>query len=270
MDIPVEQIIEPKTLLRPVDERAIEFQELCDSIRDVGQLNSITVRPSPDERYEIVDGMHRYAALREIGHDTVKAEVVEADDRQALLMQLQANACGLETSPVHYARRLRSLLDADSSLTVASLARRLNKSAQWVKNMLGLTNLCEKAANAVDRGEIPLRSGYELGKVPHWLQQKYLSQAYLKTAAEFCRGMRQVVADYRESLKTGRYKEPAGFNPKPYLRPLSQIQEELKSGGNAAAVLAVEGAKDNLSAFRAALKWAIHMDSISMRRFKSD
>ena len=67
-DIPIDYIVEPRTVLRLVDRDSVEYLELRDSIEAEGFWNSIAVRPAKDEgKYEIIDGLYRHTCARELG-----------------------------------------------------------------------------------------------------------------------------------------------------------------------------------------------------------
>ena len=66
--IPLDQIVEPWVVLRIVDRESVAYLELRDSVAHQGILNSICVRPSARKPglYEVVDGLYRYTAAREL------------------------------------------------------------------------------------------------------------------------------------------------------------------------------------------------------------
>ena len=57
-----------------------EFSKLLTSIEDDGQEVAITVRKTDDERFEIIDGRHRYQACLELGKDVKFVEVPGSDE----------------------------------------------------------------------------------------------------------------------------------------------------------------------------------------------
>ncbi len=60
--IPLDEIVEPWVVLRPVNRASLEYLELRDSLAAVGFINSICVRPSTRKpgKVEVVDGLYRY------------------------------------------------------------------------------------------------------------------------------------------------------------------------------------------------------------------
>ena len=56
-DIPIDCIVEPRTVLRLIDKNSVEYLEMRDSIAAEGFWNSISVRPAREpQKYEIIDG----------------------------------------------------------------------------------------------------------------------------------------------------------------------------------------------------------------------
>src|SRR5690348_15363886 len=72
------------------DEEAMA--ELVHSVKEIGLLQPIVVRPAGDEGYELIMGERRWRATREAGLDTIPAIVRETEDtallRDALLENL--------------------------------------------------------------------------------------------------------------------------------------------------------------------------------------
>ena len=82
---------EPKVRLRDVDRESIDYLELRDSIRDHGVLQSLLVRPI-EGGSEIIEGLHRFTAAKEVGLEEVPCLIRRCSDDEALVLQLQANA----------------------------------------------------------------------------------------------------------------------------------------------------------------------------------
>jgi len=59
-------VLNPEIAARvKVDEEYLNL--LMKSLQEDGQLHPITVRPLPDGRYEIIDGLHRVEAAKRLG-----------------------------------------------------------------------------------------------------------------------------------------------------------------------------------------------------------
>ncbi len=68
-----------------------DLEPLKRSIEKLGQLEPIIVRRQGD-RYEILDGHRRVAVAKSLGHADIAAEVIEAEDKDALFLPYLLNA----------------------------------------------------------------------------------------------------------------------------------------------------------------------------------
>ncbi len=144
--------------------------ELRDSMADRGILNPILVRPSRrfPGKYDVADGLYRVTAAREIGLSPMPCLVKDLTDDDLLAIQIQANALRPETTPMEYARQIKRIMEARPQATLAEISSRiLHKSPKWVGETLGLLRLRKDFQLAVDRGEMPLGSAYELARIPY-------------------------------------------------------------------------------------------------------
>lgn len=96
-------------LRRRLSARAINqaaVAGLVESIREIGIINPIRVRPSriyedaiSTDGWEITAGCHRHEAAKQIGLETVPCIVVSDDDLHAELAMIDENLCRAELSP---------------------------------------------------------------------------------------------------------------------------------------------------------------------------
>lgn len=70
-----------------------EFKTLKESIERSGLFQPILIRTHPDDsnKYEIIDGEHRYLAHVDLKRETIPAQVVEMTDAEAKLITITAN-----------------------------------------------------------------------------------------------------------------------------------------------------------------------------------
>ncbi|MDQ3528655.1 MAG: ParB/RepB/Spo0J family partition protein [Actinomycetota bacterium] len=152
------------------DERALE--ELAQSLREVGLLQPILVRPIGDRRYEIIAGERRFRAARLAGLEEIPAILRHTDDAALLTEALIENVHRADLNPLEEAAALQQLLD-DFALTHEELARRLGKSRSAVSNALRLLALPAELQRAVAAGS--LSAGHAralLGASDQGLQQR--------------------------------------------------------------------------------------------------
>ena len=133
------------------DERALE--ELAQSLREVGLLQPILVRPIGDRQYEIIAGERRFRAARLAGLEEIPAILRHTDDAALLTEALIENVHRADLNPLEEAAALQQLLD-DFALTHEELARRLGKSRSAVSNALRLLALPAELQRAVAAGSL--------------------------------------------------------------------------------------------------------------------
>ena len=59
------------------------FDRMVETVRDVGVLEAITVRPRQNGRYEVLAGETRWNAAKEAGKKTIPAHIIDVDDSTA-------------------------------------------------------------------------------------------------------------------------------------------------------------------------------------------
>lgn len=268
-DIPLELLVEPRLILRLVNRESVEYLEMRDSIAKRGLWNSICVRPCPyeDGKYEVVDGMYRFTCARELRLPSLPCIIKQGmTDDDVLAAQVQANAVRPETKPVEFARQLKRILSHRPGMTKAELAIVVAKNSHWVSERLGLLNLVPSLQKAVDRGEIPVLSAYDLARVCKGNQPKYAELAKTLPHREF----KPIIAAYlkaaQEAVKQGRYDALFGeFSPVAHLRSLKELLVEYEGRKMAALQLTKVGAKTPVDGWYAALQWAMHLDEASVQ-----
>ncbi len=257
---------EPKVRLRDVDRESIDYLELRDSIRDHGVLQPLLVRPV-EGGFEIIEGLHRLTAAKEVRLETVPCLIRPCGDEEALVLQLQANAISPETKLAEYAQQLKRLMARNPDMTQSELACLIRKSPAWIGKCLTLTALLRNIQAMVNRGEISLENAYMLAKIPRSMQMEYVDRAKVMPRKEFKPLAAACVKQYMEAVKQGKmdafYSDK--FEPVAHLRSLTEIEEEMKGKAVGALVSTGEGCQTVLDGFYAGLRWACHLDQASVK-----
>ena len=144
---------------RTFDEAAL--QELADSIRAVGVIQPIIVRPD-GERYTIIAGERRYRATRLAELDEIPAIVRDWDGQRRLEAALIENLQRDDLNPVEEAMGVRQLMD-EAGLTQEEAAKRLGKSRPAVANLLRLLTLPASGLELLKSGK--LSAGRQLERI---------------------------------------------------------------------------------------------------------
>lgn len=263
MDIQLDQIDPPKYLLRTVKTWHLDFLLLRDSIKTDGILVPLLVRPKGD-RYELVDGAHRFECASQLGLKVVPCNVMELSDSEACLKQIQANSLYIPTSKYDFARHLKAILKMDPSLTVDRLAAAIFKPVNWVRKVLSLTRLDHEVAEQVKTAT--LKNQLELAKLPFPLQRESVDACLALTGKEFKNYVSQLLRNEKEAFayesKVDKYSV---FNLKPQLRSLQKIEKELEY--MIACQLLVSEKDSGKVGWKKALQWVLHQDSVSQQEY---
>jgi len=127
--------------------------ELVHSIKEVGLLQPIVVRPAPGGRYELVAGERRLRATKKAGFNTIPALIRETADDQMLRDALLENLHRAALTPLEEASAYKQLLE-DFGGTQEELATRLGRSRPQISNTLRLLNLPPAVQRRVAAGVI--------------------------------------------------------------------------------------------------------------------
>lgn len=171
-----------------------EIQELALSIREVGLLTPLLVRPwdtdpkadgalpkgadAQLEQFRLVAGHRRHAALTALseaeieGFDAAPCEVREGlSEAEAYALMLTENVQRVPLEPIQAARALRLLLDLNEGMDAATLARSLGLRPKWATKHLKLLDLPQEVQDRLEAGDLSvtiadlLRTGQATGRI---------------------------------------------------------------------------------------------------------
>jgi ParB family chromosome partitioning protein len=130
-----------------------DLAELVHSIREVGVLQPIVVRPLAEEpgKYELVMGERRLRATKEVGLDSIPAIVRDTADVDMLRDALLENLHRAQLNPLEEASAYQQLL-SDFGITQEELATRIGRSRPQITNTLRLLKLPESVQLRVASG----------------------------------------------------------------------------------------------------------------------
>jgi ParB family chromosome partitioning protein len=136
------------------DHKALN--EMAESIRAVGLLQPILVRPTATEgRFEIVAGARRFRAARLAEIESVSVRVCQLSDAQALEAQVVENLIRADVHPYEETQGFLALMRLDPArYTAQELAAKTGKSVTFVLQRLKLADLIPAAAKSFQKDEI--------------------------------------------------------------------------------------------------------------------
>lgn len=124
-------------------------RQLMADLAEAGQQTPVVVTAASEpDRYVLIDGYQRLAALERLGHDTVRAVCVALSEADALLLARQRQST--TPSALEDGWLLRELRDGHG-LRAAELAVRLSRSTSWVSRRLALVEALPSAVQALVR-----------------------------------------------------------------------------------------------------------------------
>lgn len=164
-----------------------ELSELVESIKEIGVLQPIVVRPAGNG-YELIMGERRWRASQEAGLSTVPAIIRETEDQDLLRDALLENLHRSALNPLEEAAAYRQLLD-DFGCTHEVLATRIARSRPQISNTLRLLNLPplvqrRVAANVLTAGHARALLGLSDSAEIEKLAQRIVSEGLSVRATE--------------------------------------------------------------------------------------
>ena len=136
--------------------REEELQELIVSIREIGVLQPIVVRPlqgasAEGPQYELIMGERRLRATKALGLTSIPAVIKNTADEDMLRDALLENLHRANLNPLEEASAYQQLL-ADFGITQEQLAERIGRSRPQITNTLRLLRLPEPIQRQVASG----------------------------------------------------------------------------------------------------------------------
>ncbi|MEX1163602.1 MAG: ParB/RepB/Spo0J family partition protein [Nitriliruptor sp.] len=128
-----------------------ELEGLAASIRDLGLLQPIVVRPTGEDTYELVAGERRLRASKRAGLERIPAVIRHTEDSALLKEALVENIHRVQLNALEEAAAYQQLLE-DFDFTQDELAQALGKSRPSISNALRLLHLPQGVQRRVAAG----------------------------------------------------------------------------------------------------------------------
>ena len=160
-------------------------RRLLASLAEVGQQTPIVVvaAEGPADRYVVIDGYKRIAALEQLGRDTVEAVVWPMSEAAAVLLDRSLRLSEHETAlEVGW---LLAELEQRFGYGQDELARRFDRSVSWVSRRLALAEVLPEA----------IQQQVREGKIPAQVALKFLVPV-ARQSLEDCQRMAAIFAQH--------------------------------------------------------------------------
>lgn len=150
-------------------------QELSVSIANNGLINAIVVRPTGKDKYEIIAGHRRHAAVKLLEWDVIDCRVITPEnDAEAALLATMDNIQREDLNPLEEAESFSKLLE---NYTIEQLADKLGRKVKYIKKRIGLSNLEPIIKRLLIDDKIPIRCAVELSRLSKSDQMNILNTA---------------------------------------------------------------------------------------------
>ncbi|WP_423462789.1 ParB/RepB/Spo0J family partition protein [Promicromonospora sp. MS192] len=167
-----------------------DLDELVESIKEIGVLQPIVVRPDKEHpgEYELIMGERRWRATQAAELETIPAIVRDTEDGDMLRDALLENLHRSDLNPLEEAAAYRQLLD-DFGCTHEELATRIARSRPQISNTLRLLRLPplvqrRVAAGVLSAGHARALLGLSDGAEIERLAQRIVSEGLSVRATE--------------------------------------------------------------------------------------
>jgi ParB family transcriptional regulator, chromosome partitioning protein len=189
-EVPVDKIRpNPRQPRQVFEEEALD--ELIQSVREVGVLQPVVVRPVSDDKdytHELIMGERRWRAVREAGMVTIPAIIRSTSDDALLRDALLENLHRAQLNPLEEAAAYQQLLD-DFGCTHEDLASRIGRSRPQISNtirLLRLPPLVQRrvAAGVLSAGHARALLGLDDGAAMERLAQRIVAAGLSVRAVE--------------------------------------------------------------------------------------
>jgi ParB family chromosome partitioning protein len=160
--------------------REEELQELVHSIREIGVLQPVVVRPiegatGAQPQYELIMGERRLRATKELGLATIPAIVKETPDDAMLRDALLENLHRAQLNPLEEASAYQQLL-ADFGITQEQLGQRIGRSRPQITNTIRLLRLPSPVQRRVAAGVLSAGHARAILAAPDAEAMEYLAE----------------------------------------------------------------------------------------------
>ena len=166
------------------------MEQTVESIRQIGVVSPLIVRPDPEGGFEILSGHRRLHAAQLAGLETVPVIVKEMDDDAAIIFMVDSNLQRENILPSERAFSYKMKLEAmkhqgqrgdltsdqvgQKSWAVNQLADDANESKTQVQRFIRLANLIPEILDMVDEKKIAFNPAVELSYLKPSEQKEFL------------------------------------------------------------------------------------------------
>lgn len=212
-----------------------DMQKLVDSIKENGVLTNLTVRRRAGGGYEIISGHRRFHAAQLAGLESIKVQVRDIDDDQAIIAMVDANIQREHISPMEKARAFQMKYDAlkrqgqRTDLTSPQVAAKLRTddlvasqvgiSGDTVRRYIRLNELIPELQQKVDANDLKFNPAVELSYLSADEQKDFLNYIESQSCSPSLSQAQKLKAASKEGSLTSDKMEEIMAAQKPSVPP---------------------------------------------------
>ena len=138
---------------RDFDQNSID--ELAQSIKEYGILQTVIVRKIDDANFELIAGERRLKACKKLNMRTIPAIIKNFDEEKSFILSVIENIQRENLNIVDEAFAYKNLIE-ECKLTQNDLSDKIGKSRSHIANILRLLNLSDKILSYLKEGKIEM------------------------------------------------------------------------------------------------------------------
>ncbi|MGC3995068.1 MAG: ParB/RepB/Spo0J family partition protein [Propionicimonas sp.] len=207
---------QPRTVF---DEDALA--ELVESIREVGLLQPVVVRPLDEGGYELVMGERRLRATQQAGLATIPAIVRRTEDADLLRDALLENLHRAQLNPLEEAAAYQQML-SDFQCTQEELSTRIKRSRPQISNTIRLLQLPAPVQRRVAAGVLSAGHARAILMLPDTAAMEHLATRVVAEGLSV-RATEEIVSVGEHGAK----RAPRSAVPKSLSAAAERLQSEL-------------------------------------------
>ena len=211
-----------------------DMQKLVDSIKENGVLTNLTVRRRAEGGYEIISGHRRFHAAQLAGLESIKVQVRDIDDDQAIIAMVDANIQREHISPMEKAKAYAMKLEAIKhqgcrtdltsgqivqKLSVEKVAEGTTDGYKTVQRFIRLNNLVPDLQKKVDNGSLKFNPAVELSYLSADEQKDFLNYIESQSCSPSLSQAQKLKAASKEGSLTSDKLEEIMAAQKPSVPP---------------------------------------------------
>lgn len=155
------------------------IKALSDSIKNVGVLQPIVLKPTDENNYMIIAGERRYRASVMAGKEEIPAVIKDIPIKDIMEIALIENLQREDLNAIEEALAYKSLIE-HYKVTQEELSESVGRSRPHITNTLRLLNLQKKVIEMIKNGEITPGHGKALLRIENQDQQLEIANRIVK------------------------------------------------------------------------------------------